>query len=193
MHSLNNPLFRSIQIAAGRCAIYLSILVLVPYVYAATRPLLWPAVVIVAFGEFLQLWAAANLNKNAFVAHTGPYVLMRNPMYAGRFFVILGCLLLVGHHLYVIPAFVALYVIYVQSRVLREEDRLRADLGEPYIDYCRRVNRWLPVKRLPGGKAVAWSWQYVRQNRQLYVSAGLALMMVLVYVRQTMLLTGLDG
>jgi len=49
------------------------------------------------FGELIQLWCFASLDKNKMLAIKGPYMLMRNPMYIGRFFLLLGVLLLAGN------------------------------------------------------------------------------------------------
>ena len=55
--------------------------------YLVDRGPMWPGLLVVAFGEFFQLWAAAHLHKNVNMVKSGPYRLVRNPMYFGRFFV----------------------------------------------------------------------------------------------------------
>ena len=53
------------------------------------KPQWWLAAFLVSmFGELIQLWAFASLIKNKELAVRGPYVVTRNPMYLGRFFVI---------------------------------------------------------------------------------------------------------
>ena len=54
----------------------------------------WLAFAVSMVGEFIQLWCFASLDKNATLAFRGPYSLVRNPMYLGRYFIILGLLLL---------------------------------------------------------------------------------------------------
>ena len=39
------------------------------------------------FGELIQLWSFASLDKNSDLAIRGPYALVRNPMYLGRSFI----------------------------------------------------------------------------------------------------------
>ena len=95
-------------------------------------------------GEAIQLWSFASLVKNEQLTARGPYVLVRNPMYLGRFFLILGAVLLLGNW-YVTIAYVVLYYFYMVNRVQREEARLAQLLGQPYRDYCARVNRFLPA------------------------------------------------
>ena len=47
------------------------------------------------FGQLIQTWCFGSLVKNRELTMRGPYLLVRNPMYLGRFFLILGfvCLL----------------------------------------------------------------------------------------------------
>jgi protein-S-isoprenylcysteine O-methyltransferase Ste14 len=35
-------------------------------------------------------------------------------------------------------------VIWFHRRVRRDEARLRERFGQPYVDYCARVRRWVP-------------------------------------------------
>ena len=54
----------------------------------------WIALPVVLFGEALQMWAASHLVKQSHLTTSGPYSFVRNPMYTGRFFVGLGCVLM---------------------------------------------------------------------------------------------------
>ncbi|MXV08206.1 isoprenylcysteine carboxylmethyltransferase family protein [Xanthomonas sp. LMG 9002] len=66
----------------------------------------------------------------------------RNPMYVGHALMLLGWLLWLGHP----AAGVALasYLLYVDRvQIPREEAALQARFGAAYVDYCRRVRRWL--------------------------------------------------
>lgn len=95
------------------------------------------------FGEAIQLWSFASLVKNEQLTARGPYVLVRNPMYLGRFFLILGLVLLLDN-MYLTAAYVVFYYFYMVNRVQREEQHLTEILGQPYRDYSARVNRFLP-------------------------------------------------
>ena len=102
-----------------------------------------PGFIVCLFGESIQLWCFASLDKNRTLAVKGPYMFIRNPMYIGRFFVLLGCLLLAGN-VWLIAVFVVLYYFYMVNRVQREEKKLQPLFGEVYENYCRKVNRFAP-------------------------------------------------
>ncbi|MDR2981259.1 MAG: hypothetical protein LBV12_03325, partial [Puniceicoccales bacterium] len=48
------------------------------------------------FGQLIQSWSFASLDKNSTLAVQGPYTMVRNPMYLGRYFLILGFTLTTG-------------------------------------------------------------------------------------------------
>jgi protein-S-isoprenylcysteine O-methyltransferase Ste14 len=81
----------------------------------------------------------------AFVA-SGPYRYVRNPMYLGAAFVLLGVGLMVAS-----PAIVALAAFFLVAAhlfvVLYEEPALTRRFGESYLSYKASVNRWLPRLR----------------------------------------------
>jgi protein-S-isoprenylcysteine O-methyltransferase Ste14 len=123
-------------------------------------PVDWPptaaAVAVGVVGGALWLWldGAATLSfrragtspipfkpTTALVA-VGPYRFTRNPMYLGMacLYVALAFALGIVWALAVLPA-----VLAVVDRVViaREEHYLAAKFGERYLDYKRRVRRWL--------------------------------------------------
>jgi len=115
------------------------------------------------FGELIQLWCFASLDKNSDLAARGPYALVRNPMYLGRFFIIAGFLLLLGKPWILLPYAVG-YWLYMDSRVGREEARLRQLFGESYQRYCAQVRRFVPGLPQPGQPVAIWNWKLFRQN-----------------------------
>ena len=73
---------------------------------------------------------------------TGPYGVVRNPMYLGHLIFLAGVVVLTRS-----PA--ALAGLFIQSRrfaehVALDERRLTDRFGHAYVDYVERVPRWLP-------------------------------------------------
>lgn len=108
-----------------------------------------------ALGEAIQTWSFASLVKNEELTARGPYVLTRNPMYLGRFLLILGFVLLWANP-YVTAVYVVLYYFYMVNRVGREETMLAPLLGDRYAEYCRRVNRFAPMLSRMGDPAIRY-------------------------------------
>lgn len=79
----------------------------------------------------------------------------RNPLYIGKFFMVLGAGV-ASNSGYALLGICAAYLFMYHSIVLAEEDYLRRKFGAVFDDYCRRVPRWLP--RLTGlGETLAES------------------------------------
>jgi protein-S-isoprenylcysteine O-methyltransferase Ste14 len=72
----------------------------------------------------------------------GPYRFSRNPLYlGGNVLVFLGAALLLGS-----PAAVFVTIIHLPFMDLfirREERQLERDFGEQWLEYRKRVRRWL--------------------------------------------------
>jgi protein-S-isoprenylcysteine O-methyltransferase Ste14 len=117
-------------------------------------------------GEIIQLWCFASLKKEKVLACRGPYVLVRNPMYLGRFFIVLGVILLLGEPgLWAVVPYTLFYWFYMYNRVRREESKLIGIFGADYEAYCRNVNRFLPSPR--GGNlqnVMYWKWALLTGN-----------------------------
>jgi protein-S-isoprenylcysteine O-methyltransferase Ste14 len=124
------------------------------------------AVVLAILGAGFRLWGTAYLGRtvvsgNAMqageVVAAGPYRHVRNPLYLGSMLTALAVSILM-------PAsgalfFVVALSIFVVRLALGEEAFLKAKIGDAYVEYCRKVSRWLPSisPRLPGsGVRPAW-------------------------------------
>jgi protein-S-isoprenylcysteine O-methyltransferase Ste14 len=73
---------------------------------------------------------------------TGIFAYTRNPMYMGHIIFLIGMALTFRSMLAAILALAT--AIFFQPRVLRDERQLTARFGEAYVDYLRKVKRWIP-------------------------------------------------
>jgi protein-S-isoprenylcysteine O-methyltransferase Ste14 len=124
-------------------------------------------VALVAIGLALRSWAAGILRKNAALTTSGPYRLIRNPLYVGSFLMMLGfCALLndLGDLWFILGPVLLLYIIKV-----RQEERLLADLfPSQWPEYARATPRFFP--RLARFEAADWraaQWLRSREYRAL--------------------------
>ena len=142
----------------------------------------WYAFGVSLFGELIQLWCFASLDKQSELAYNGLYKYTRNPMYLGRFFIVLGFFLLLGNP-YVIVPLTIIYYLYMWHRVQREEVKLIKIFGQPYEDYCKRVNRFFPSLRgMPGGSIKIWKWKLFNQNHGWINLVGMLVLYAAAYL-----------
>lgn len=109
---------------------------------------------IAALGVLFRVWGAAYLSYGTIhhpemqagaVMASGPFRYVRNPLYLGGWFMIVGIAFLMppSGALFAI----ALLTIFLFRLILGEEAFLTAQLGEPYREYLRRVPRLIPRLR----------------------------------------------
>lgn len=148
-----------------------------------TPAVFWAALPCVIAGELIQCWASAHLNKNTVFTVSGPYSYVRNPMYMGRFLLVLGFILMT-QSVSLLVTYLVLYPIYAHFRVRREEKRLHIIFAPAYQQYCAEVKRWMPrSQRYSGAMPRRASWtQFCINNEHLNVLA-LAIVLGLVYIR----------
>lgn len=137
-----------------------AIILLLPFLQ--TRWLL-AGFVVSMLGELIQLWSFASLDKNSDLAIRGPYALVRNPMYLGRYFILLGFLMLLGAW-WVLVVYTVVYWLYMDTRVEREEAHLKPIFGPRYDEYCARVRRFIPGAPFQGQPVLYWNWKLFSQN-----------------------------
>ncbi len=126
-------------------------------------PLSVLGVVLVVVGVGLRSWSAGILRKNAELTMTGPYGLIRNPLYLGSFMMMFGfCALLSNptNFLVILGPVLLIYLVQV-----RQEEKLLADrFPEQWAVYSKTTPRFLPGFRIPN-LAAPWSFsQWVRHR-----------------------------
>lgn len=123
-----------------------------------------PGLAVSLLGELIQLWCFASLHKKKELAANGPYALVRNPMYLGRYFLVLGALLLAGRP-WLPVVYTVLYYFYMSNRVKREEETLRGIFGREYEEYCSEVSRFVPSLRpFRGNPVMTFRWDLLLRN-----------------------------
>jgi protein-S-isoprenylcysteine O-methyltransferase Ste14 len=104
------------------------------------------------FGLGLPLWAAGGrtvmraYNQDELMT-TGPFALVRHPLYSSLIVLILPGLAILIQCLPLFGASLVGYAVF-KSLIGREDDYLRERFGQAYEEYRARVNELLPVPRL---------------------------------------------
>ena len=135
----------------------------VPYAVVATRPgpeldigepLRWVGLVLVVAGIAFSLWAIATLgrhydleleiHRDHELVRTGPYRLVRHPVYTGLALHFAGACLATGNLLLIAGTLLVTYpALYLRART--EERLLRERFGAEYDEYARRVGMLVPL------------------------------------------------
>ncbi|MBN2808451.1 MAG: isoprenylcysteine carboxylmethyltransferase family protein [Deltaproteobacteria bacterium] len=173
IHNLfNDPEIRT-KLLTYRWPLAVAALLLLSFLMKAQY--FWLGLCISLVGEALQVWCFASLNKKKELAARGPYVVVRNPMYIGRYFLILGAVAITGSF-FLMLLFSVVYYFYMVNRVEREEVVLGEIFGEAYEDYCQQTNRFIPAWRELDREAIRYfRWDlFFKNNAHLNLIAVLA-------------------
>lgn len=138
---------------------------------------------VAVLGQAIQTWAGSHLHKDERLTISGPYSHVRNPMYIGRFVLMLGFVLMVWNP-WITAVYVVLFAAYAHTRVLREEERLKEIFQPGYQQYCEEIHRWLPrLRPYSGRERRGASWTQIRFNNEDIHFAVLILVLELLYLR----------
>lgn len=124
-------------------------------------------------GELLRVWAAGHIRKGREITTSGPYRLVRHPLYLGSTIMGLG-FAIAAASLWVALLVVAYLGMTLAAAMRTEEASLDARFEGRYSDYR---NGLAPVTDR------AFSWARVRDNREYRAAAGFVAAAILLYWR----------
>ena len=124
-------------------------------------------IVLVVLGELIRLWGVRHIGaisrtrseRLGPLVASGPFALIRNPLYVGNVALWVGFALSAGL-VWLAPVFVAILAFEYHAIVRWEERLLDERLGERYRRYAASVPRWLPktFRSAPSAEAL-FSWR----------------------------------
>ena len=126
-------------------------LLLLPSGLTHSAALLAGGIALVAAGETIRLWAVHHIgaisrtrsDRLGPLVDTGPFGLVRNPLYLGNVMLWAGFAML-ARMIWMVPVVVLLLGLEYHAIVRWEERLLESRLGERYRGYLARVPRWMP-------------------------------------------------
>jgi protein-S-isoprenylcysteine O-methyltransferase Ste14 len=134
---------------------------------------------IAAGGEAIRIWAAGHLNKAREVTSSGPYRLVRHPLYLGS--CVMGAGLAIACASVLVAALVAVYLASTLTAAIRSEEAyLRRHFGEQYDLYRNGVAE--KRARVTGRR---FSLQLAIANREYRAVAGLVAVVLLLVLKAT--------
>jgi protein-S-isoprenylcysteine O-methyltransferase Ste14 len=133
--------------------------------FSFLTPLSWLAVPLLLVGEGVRLWAVRHIgvisrtrsDRLGPLVSTGPFSLVRNPLYLGNILLWLG-LTVSARLFWLAPLIFALLALEYHAIVRWEERLLTTRIGDRYREYLTRVPRWRPLvsKPTPGADSFTW-------------------------------------
>ena len=141
----------------------------------------WVGTGLLAFSLWIRIWASGHLVKNKVLTFTGPYAYVKNPLYIGTFFGMIGvAFLAMGPRDSGVPwyyrhlnwmllgaALMAFVFYYVPYKKKRESERLHDIFGEAWDHYEKAVPDYFPMThRYERATVRPWSWAATKDNSE---------------------------
>jgi len=127
------------------------------------------------FGQVFRIYAAGFIHKNKQLATTGPYALVRHPLYLGNFLILIG-FALAAANLYVWIAVIVFFLIWYPAAISYEDSKLESIFEDEWRDWSKNIR-----SIIPGGfnwadlKAEGWdTYQSLIRNGELPISLYLS-------------------
>jgi protein-S-isoprenylcysteine O-methyltransferase Ste14 len=133
-------------------------------------------------GLALRSWAAGTLHKRTELTMSGPYGLVRHPLYVGSFMMMVGFCQLIDdaeNIWFVMGPVLALYIY----RAITEERFLAEKFPDQWAEFSRKVPRFFP-RRLPKQLFSTWRLRQWMNNREYQAVSAVALGLVALQLWQ---------
>ena len=148
-------------------------------------------VCVMALGQLIRVLASSAIVKSKTLTVTGPYAAVRNPLYLGTAFMVLGLLISLSNPqaplrtalvwLVTAVSFALIYRVQIKA----EEEFLLETYGAEFEEYRRRVNVILPRPAAVSEffNRGAYSWEVFRRNKEWRGFLGMAVAAGIVAAR----------
>jgi protein-S-isoprenylcysteine O-methyltransferase Ste14 len=126
-------------------------LLFIPAAELSSLAAVWLGAGFVVCGEALRLWAVRHIgvisrtrgDRLGPLVETGPFALIRNPLYVGNLALWVG-FTLSARLVWLVPVVIIILGLEYHAIVRWEESLLESRRGDQYRAYASRVPRWIP-------------------------------------------------
>jgi len=122
-------------------------------------------------GQVFRIYAAGYIFKNKQLASTGPYALVRHPLYLGNFLILIGFTIACAN-LYVAVVVVLFFLIWYPAAIAYEDSKLENIFGDEWRQWSKNIRAIIPGRvRWADLKASGWdTYQSLIRNGELPIS-----------------------
>jgi len=127
--------------------------------------------VMAILGQIFRIYAAGYIHKNKQLASTGPYALVRHPLYLGNFLILIG-FALAAANLYVAAGVVVFFLIWYPAAISYEDNKLENIFEDEWREWSKNIRAIIPGRfRLADLKAEGWdTYQSLIRNGELPIT-----------------------
>ena len=122
-------------------------------------------------GQVFRIYAAGYIFKNKQLASTGPYSLVRHPLYLGNFIILIG-FTISSANLYVAAGVVVFFLVWYPAAIAYEDSKLENIFGDEWREWSKNIRAIIPGRaRWADLKTSGWdTYQSLIRNGELPIS-----------------------
>ncbi len=122
-------------------------------------------------GQLFRIYAAGFIHKNKQLASTGPYALVRHPLYLGNFLILIG-FTIAAANVYVMIGVALFFLIWYPAAIAYEDSKLESIFGDEWRAWSKNIRAIIPGRfRFADLKASGWdTYQSLIRNGELPIS-----------------------
>jgi protein-S-isoprenylcysteine O-methyltransferase Ste14 len=122
-------------------------------------------------GMLIRLYASGHIMKNRELAHTGPYAVVRHPLYTGNILLVTG-FALANVSFWAIPLALFFFWFYYPTAIEYEDRKLRGIFGQQWQDWAATTPALMPqLSKLAGMRSGEWSLaKSLRKNGEILIT-----------------------
>jgi protein-S-isoprenylcysteine O-methyltransferase Ste14 len=122
-------------------------------------------------GQIFRIYAAGFIHKNKQLATTGPYALVRHPLYLGNFLIMIG-FTIAAANLYVTLVVVLFWLIWYPAAIAYEDAKLERIFEDEWRAWSKNIRAVIPGRfRFADLKAEGWDiYQSLIRNGELPIT-----------------------
>lgn len=126
---------------------------------------------LVVVGQVFRIYAAGYIFKNKQLASTGPYALVRHPLYLGNFIILIG-FTIASANLYVVAGVILFFLIWYPAAIAYEDSKLENIFGDEWREWSKNIRAIIPGRvRWADLKTSGWdTYQSLIRNGELPIS-----------------------
>jgi len=152
------------------------------------------SIMLVLAGALIRFWARGHFRKGRLVT-TGPYALIRHPLYLGSLLVIAGVLLQLSDRLFNWGVIIPLVAVFYGAAIIHEEKSLEKIFGRQWQLYKGDVPRIIPSLQswlLPRHNR-KWSWKVYLRTGEIWVTPLLISLPLLIELMEDLVFETMLG
>jgi len=152
------------------------------------------ALILVLAGALIRFWARGQFVKGQLLT-TGPYAIVRHPLYLGSLLVIAGMLVQLNDRLFNLGVMIPLVIVFYGAAIIYEERSLEKRFGRQWQLYKAKtpaiipsLQNW-PIRRYIG----KWSWKAYLATGELRMTLALLSLPLLIEMMEDFVFEGMLG